>query len=176
MKHGAQRMIDGLQTQWVRWKHPNKYQCYLDLDIRVPDLELKKSASGFGHRLTDVVRCFANVDHSTSTYRIGIEEVDAQFIADMFSISERKIQLKLTDIETMIGSKSDLWTFDSLYEFGKCNYHRHRHRDFKHLAESEYFQFCLAGGLSESGTNFRITDWDRQLDAQSVDCFSDSSR
>jgi len=162
IKHWVLGKIDSLQSKWIRWKHPNNYQHYLDLDISATELEFTKSASGFGHRLTEVVRRFANVDHSTPA--LSMEEVvDAKFISDMFSISERKIQLKLTDIETMSGSKSDLWTFDSLYEFGKCNYNRHRHRDFKRYTESEYFQFCFDGGLSESGSNFRITDWDRQL-------------
>lgn len=97
---------------------------------------------------------------------IAIEDIGEMSVSQATTVfSKRMIQRELVSVAVPLSlvlsvsaSKSNLYTYPSLYAFGKNCYGQFRD-EFNNLSEREYFTHCINGALKEGGTDFNLKLW-----------------
>lgn len=111
------------------------------------------------------------------TFDVLPEDIGQLSVSDASSLFFRNATLResvnrtisILDVENIAASKSDLWKYDSIADFGEKMYTINR-RDPYHaqMSEDQYFAHCLSG-LKSGGNRFSINCWSPSLEWNNSD-------
>lgn len=104
-------------------------------------------------------------------FEVVPEDIGQLSVSDASSLFFRNATLResidrtinILDVESIAASKSDLWKYDSIADFGEKMYFINRRYCYHaQMDEDQYFAHCL-GGLKSGGNRFSINCWSPSL-------------
>lgn len=145
----------------------------LKLVPRTSEITSKINSSGTYTLFDEAARhsCIFEGERKSDSRKSSVEKIGQSTISQAINLfSENFIKVEkniainvpITRVEAVSASKSDLYKYSSLYDFGEHIYNVFK-EDLKYLSEREYFKYCIDGGLSEGHIDFDIKLWSPRL-------------